>query len=182
MTRHILGRLAVVFALSAPMALTTGCTVGDNNDRQLTPVEATAELNKLPSLEQATRDLQAAVDQIMAAINGIVPGLSWGASKMASLGGCPPPYDRTDGQNQILDGHYAHAPGLTGEQWSKIVDAAKAKAATVGATTMQVMRDDPNERDVVFTAPDRTEIQIGYRGNIAISAQTACRLSEANRG
>ncbi|MBX9639094.1 MAG: LppA family lipoprotein, partial [Mycobacteriaceae bacterium] len=68
------------------------------------------------------------------------------------------------------------------QNWAAIVEAAKASAAKLDATDVQVIRDQPADRDVWFSGPTGIFIKIGYAGNLGVSGFTGCRLPRDKKG
>ena len=66
------------------------------------------------------------------------------------------------------------------EQGHDLLVVAKEAAATIGATKVQTMKDEPRNH-VWFTGPAGVFIKFSYKGNMVVSGYTGCRLPEAKR-
>ncbi|SLI42299.1 lipoprotein LppV [Mycobacteroides abscessus subsp. bolletii] len=152
------------------------------NDRyqRTSPTEATkaeATLASLPSLEETKEQVQNAINEIISTASNLNPEISWRQSNNADSGGCLPPYDTTKGQTAFLPNSIAANANISEAQWTNIFEAAKASAAKIGATEVQVYHDSPGNHDVRYSSNTGTFIKVGYAGNLIISGSTGCRLS-----
>jgi hypothetical protein len=150
----------------------TGCSAGGGD-----PVAA---LRALPSLEDTARDVGSVVEEIVAAADAAAPGLVW-TQTGGSVSVCTEAYAKTDGQRQSLPARVGSGVALGEEQWARVEAAARAAAARVGATEVQVMQDGPGNHDEFLLGPGGMRIQVGYAGDLAISASTGCRLAQKYR-
>ncbi len=170
-------------ALCAALLLTaTACTMTHPGSPQPT---ASADINDQlmawPSLEETKRQLQAAVDEISTAASTIVPGIRFTDYYGESGLKCDGPYADTAARARYLPDRAGEGAAVSEDQWAKVRDVAKAAAAKVGATDVQVMKDSPGDHDVWFTGPGGISIKLASRANLVISGYTGCRLLEEDR-
>lgn len=137
--------------------------------------QALEQLRSLPSLEDTKTQVQAVMDEIISASIRVIPAMVWNTQANAVGSGCLAPYDQTGGKSYHLPNHYARAD-VSEADWAKILQAAQRAAAKLDATEVQIMKDEPGDRDVRFYGPARISIGIGYGGNLGISGYTGCRL------
>lgn len=158
------------------MTLTlTGCHVENKQAPQADPQQ---QLAQRPSLEATQAQLQGAFDQIATAVDALVPGIAWEDGGNETSMGCFEPYDETAGRIYFMPNRIAPGIPLTSEQWASIETAARAAAAGIGATTVQVMADSPTHHDISFSSPDGIEMEVGWQGSVLIAGSTGCRLPE----
>lgn len=181
-TRRLRGLLSAVTAL----ALTaTGCDM--TGPYEPTPPnvadEAAQVLQSLPSLEETQRQVQAAVEDIKAAVGRIIPGVTWRSNTDASglRTQCAKPYDQSKGGYFTLPNEIAASVQISESQWSQIEQAATAAAAKLEASEIQVMRNEPGFHDVGFHGPGGLSIKVGYHGNLVVSGDTGCRLPDTEK-
>lgn len=138
--------------------------------------KALQELKALPSLEDTTAQVQAAIDEITAVASTLIPSMRWETPHEGSSDNCQRPYEQTDGQSYFLPNRVAENVVLSEENWAAIAKVAKDSAAKIGATDVQVMKDHPGDHDVWFTGPTGISIKVGYAGNLGVAGYTGCRL------
>jgi hypothetical protein len=175
--RGFVGGCAVV------LTLVTGCDV--NQPYQPTPstdaAQASEELRKLPSLEETTTKLEGALNSITAAASQRIPSIIWINGTNDDSGSCPAPYDKSDGMSAYLPNRIAESVSVSEQDWQDLLAVAKQAAATVDATDVQTMKDEPRNHDVWFSGPAGVFIKFSYKGNMVVSGYTGCRLPEAKR-
>lgn len=175
MRRELLGAGVVVLVLA------TGCDV--NQQYQPTPstdaAQAVEELRSLPSLEETTTKLQEALDSITAAASQRIPSIVWINGTNEDSGSCPAPYDTSDGISAYLPNRIAEDVAMSEQDWGDLLVVAKDAAATVGATDVQTMKDEPRNHDVWFTGAAGLSVKVSYKGNLVVAGYTGCRLPEA---
>ena len=135
------------------------------------------ELKSLPSLEDTKIQVQSAMDQITTAASKIIPTIVWETGNNAETDSCQRPYEQTDGKRYFLPNRFAENVTVSENDWSEILNVAKASAAKIGATDVQVFHDQPGKHDVGFYGPTGIYIKVGYMGNLGVSGYTGCRLS-----
>jgi glucose/arabinose dehydrogenase len=171
-------RSSLGICATALLVLATGCDV--NEPYPPTPstqaAQASEQLNSLPSLEETKVDVQAAIDEITSAATKVIPGIVWIAATNAGEGNCEAPYEQTDGRRYFLPNQVAERVSVSEDQWAELLQAAKAAAAKLEATDVQVMADQPGHHDVWFTGPAGVFIKFSYKGNMVVSGFTGCRL------
>ena len=169
----LLAAMVVAIAIT-----TTGCHVSEPNPP--TPstesTKALEQLISLPSLEDTTTQVQAAIDQITAAASKAIPGIVWTTATNEDIGNCEAPYEQSDGKRYFLPNRVAESVAISEQQWSDLLQTAKDAAAKLGATDIQVMQDEPGKHDVWFTGPAGVFIKFSYKGNMVVSGYTGCRL------
>ncbi|ORV98384.1 LppA family lipoprotein [Mycobacterium kyorinense] len=133
-------------------------------------------LSTLPSLEDTTAQVDAAMNEITSAASKLIPGIIWETGENADTGYCQQPYEQTDAKDYFLPNRIAANVSVSEQDWAKILDATKKAAAKLDATESQVMQDKPGDHDVRFYGPARISIGVGYRGNLVVSGYTGCRL------
>lgn len=173
-------RGAAVACAGALALLTTGCNVNQPNPptASTAATQALEQLQSLPTLEDTKTQIENAVAEIKDAANRVVPSLQWQSLNGESGANCKAPYEQTDGKSLYLPDAVAAGADISETDWSTILVAAKASAAKLGATDVQVMQDGPRNHDVGFYGPTGMFIKIGYQGNLGISAFTGCRLPQ----
>ncbi len=170
-------------ALCAALLLTTtGCTMTHpGSPKPTASADINDQLMAWPSLEETKRQLEGAVTEISTAATTIVPGIRFTDYHGESGLKCDGPYGDTAARGRYLPDRAGEGAKVSEEQWAKIVDVAKAAAAKVGATDVQVMKDSPGDHDVWFTGPGGIAIKLSSRVNLVISGYTGCRLLEEDR-
>lgn len=168
----------LVAVLVAGALATAGCHV--KQPYEPTPPTDAAKaldvLKSLPSLEDTKAQVQAAMNEITTATSKLIPSIIWETPDEGSTGNCERPYEQTDGQRYFLPDKIAVRVPVSEQQWAKIEETAKAAAAKLDATEVQVMKDQPGNHDVGFYGPTGIFIKVGYRGNLVVSGYTGCRL------
>ncbi|MGK8505718.1 LppA family lipoprotein [Nocardia asiatica] len=148
---------------------------------------ATAELAALPSSESAERQVASVVEQIAAAASAIEPALRWSRSEERALGPCYGPYAHTGGRRVVLPRYRADG-SLPERAWPELREAARALAASVGATDVLPGADSSPDRHVTFGGADgaewdsNTELSVfADRRSMTITATVGCRLPAGDR-
>ena len=174
-------RLHDLLLTLAAVALTTaGCHMTGPSDP--TPpsntVKAAQVLQSLPSLEDTQNQVQAAVADIKTAVDRLIPAITWWTATEGSglRSDCMTPYEQSMGERFNLPDEVARNVEVSEEQWAKIQEAARAAAAPLEATEIQVMQDRPGFHDIGFYGPAGLFIKVAYHGNLVISGYTGCRL------
>jgi hypothetical protein len=151
-----------------------------------TPPEPTAsnslaQLKALPSLEDTKSQVQNAMSEITTAAAGVVPEIQWLSIHGEDTGNCESPYEQTDGKRVFLPDSVAEGTQISEAQWTTILAAAKVSAVKIGATEVQVMKDQPGNHDVWFSGPAGISVKIAYHGNLVVSGYTGCRLPQSKK-
>ena len=139
------------------------------------PTDAIDELRALPSLEDTKAQVQAAMDQIIAAAGAAIPTATWQTADNEQEDWCEPPYG-TSGRRYFLPNRIAPKAAVSEQNWADILKVAKDAAAGVGATSVQVIHDEPGNHDVWFSGPAGIFIKVSYQGNLVVAGYTGCRL------
>lgn len=134
------------------------------------------ELKSLPSFNATKAQVQAAMTEITSQAQKLIPSITWQTFHEGSAGNCAEPYAHTAGQDYFFPDQVAVRADVSDESWAKIVAVAKDSAAKIGATTVQVMHDEPGNHDVWFSGATGMYIKVGYQGNLVVSGYTGCRL------
>ncbi|ULP47749.2 MULTISPECIES: LppA family lipoprotein [Mycolicibacter] len=169
-----------LFAVLAIVALTAGCHVSQPYEPTPPSVaaEALAVLKSLPSFEDTQTQVAATMNEITAAAKQLIPSIVWETLDEGDGGNCERPYEQTDGKRYFLPDAVARDVTVSEQAWAKLEEAAKAAAAKLDATEIQVMQDQPGNHDVGFYGPTGLFIKVGYRGNLVVSGYTGCRLPQ----
>ena len=172
-------RYRLLSAVLVAIAITTtGCHV--SQPYPPTPsTEATKaldQLKSLPSLEDTTGRVQAAIDEITTTASRAMPAIVWTTASNEDSGNCEAPYEQTDGKRHFLPNHVAENVVVSEQQWTDLLQVAKDAVAKLDATDVQVMQDQPGKHDVWFTGPAGVFIKFSYKGNMVVSGYTGCRL------
>lgn len=138
--------------------------------------EALELVKSLPSFEDTQAQVQAALNEIMAAARRLIPSITWVTPTEGSGIGCERPYEQTGGQGYFLPHQVAIRVAVSEQQWAEIEQAAKESAVKVDATDKQVMQDQPGNHDVGFYGPAGIFIKVSYGGNLVVAGYTGCRL------
>lgn len=118
------------------------------------------------------------MNEITAAAKQLIPSIVWETLDEGDGGNCERPYEQTDGKRYFLPDAVARDVTVSEQAWAKLEEAAKAAAAKLDATEIQVMQDQPGNHDVGFYGPTGLFIKVGYRGNLVVSGYTGCRLPQ----
>ena len=162
--------------------LLTGCTMTHpETPKPAASSEINDKLMALPSLEETKRQLEGAINEISTAATTIVPGIRFTDYHGESGLKCDGPYADTAARGRYLPDRAGEGAKISEDQWARIADVAKAAAAKVDATNVQVMKDSPGDHDVWFTGPGGSAIKLAYKVNLAITGYTGCRLLEKAR-
>lgn len=175
--------IAVVAAVAAILLTATGCHVA--KPYEPTPstdtTKAVTDLKALPSFEDTQAQVQAAVNEIAAAVTALIPAAQFEDLHGGTTDACEQPYEQTGGKRYFLPDRMAANVAVSEGDWAKIFQAAKTSAAKLGATDIQAMHDQPGNHDVGFYGPAGLFIKVGYQGNVGISGYTGCRLPANTR-
>lgn len=161
----------VVSVIVAAALLLAGCANSDDGPA----AQARQEVAALPSLEDTKTQLTAAMDQIVTAVKALLPKAVWDDGGNETTTSCNSTYADTDGKMWFAPNRVVPEVPLLPEKWDTIAAAARAAAARIGATEVQVERDLPTHRDVWFRGPAGMAIEVAYQGNLVIAGTTGCR-------
>ncbi|WP_445169291.1 LppA family lipoprotein [Mycolicibacterium sp. Dal123E01] len=138
--------------------------------------KALTDLKTLPSLQDTQTQVQGAVNEISSAVTALIPAAHFEDLHGGATDKCEQPYEQTGGKRYFLPDRVAANIAVSEADWDKILQAAKASAAKLGATDIQTMQDQPGNHNVGFYGPAGLFIKVGYQGNLGISGYTGCRL------
>jgi Lipoprotein confined to pathogenic Mycobacterium len=82
----------------------------------------------------------------------------------------------TSGRRYFLPNRIAPQAAVSEQNWADILKVAKDAAAGVGATSVQVIHDEPGNHDVWISGPAGIFIKVSYQGNLVVAGYTGCRL------
>ncbi|WP_307857429.1 LppA family lipoprotein [Mycobacterium sp. SM1] len=109
-------------AIVATALTTAGCHV--KQPYEPTPptdaAKALEVLKTLPSLEDTTSQVDAAMNEITSAASKLIPGIIWETADNADTGNCQQPYEQTDGKDYFLPNRVANHVTLSEQNWAKI--------------------------------------------------------------
>lgn len=172
-SRHLIGVFTIALALA-----TTGCHV--EQPQPPTPSAAATptadELQSLPSLEETASQVRAVMTEITDAASKLDPTITWLPLHGDERGNCEAPYQSGDGKRLFLPDQVAEGAHVSEAHWVMILAAATTAAAKIGATDVQVMKDQSGNHDVWFTGPAGISVKTAYHGNLVVSGYTGCRL------
>ncbi|MGH3643218.1 MAG: LppA family lipoprotein [Mycobacterium sp.] len=137
--------------------------------------QAAVSLTSLPSLEDTQASIKAAIEQVGQQISAIAPGVAFDWRRTASRAGCNPPYEQSDGK-QILMPNYVSEVPIPEQNWNQAYSIAKDAAAALGAATITVFKDAPNDHDVQFSDNSGTTLRLGSQVSALVTGGTGCRL------
>jgi hypothetical protein len=188
MTRQLI-RGGIGACVAAVALLATGCQMENtakpsesaSSVASHSAADALAQLKALPSLEDTKTQVQNAMTEITTAAAGVVPEIQWLSIHGEDTGNCESPYEQTDGKRLFLPDSVAEGARISEPQWTTILAAATASATKIGATEVQVMKDQPGNHDVWFSGPTGISIKVAYHGNLVVSGYTGCRLPQNKR-
>ncbi len=132
-------------------------------------------LRQRPSFEAAQQQYLSAVTDTANRIAALVPGMTWDLREN-SWRGCGGRFVGTDGVQAYV---YAVFNLATPETlWPTALQIVKDSAATLGATDVRAIVDEPGNRDVMMTGGDGIEVEFGTAKATILSAKSDCRLRQ----
>ncbi len=187
MTRSTKSRRIAASAAGLCVAalLMTGCD--DVNKDPYRPstsddtAHATEVLAGLPSLEETEPTITAAIEAIAAAATTLDPRLQWVWRNGRSQAGCAPPYEQTSGQLVYVPDYVSDNAPIREDLWPRIYELARAEAAKIGATKVEVLKDQPGLHTVRFYNETGTAIRLGTEVAASLAGETGCRLPQAKK-
>lgn len=157
--------------------LATGCHV--NNPYQPTdPTKASQAadtLSALPSLQDTYAQVETAILHLGQQITTIAPTVSWDWRREDSRGNCMAPIEQTDGERIVFRSYVSDTP-IPEQHWQQVYNLAVETAHSLGADSLTVFKDNPNDHDVQFTSDTGTTLRFGSQAAALISGSTGCRL------
>jgi hypothetical protein len=141
--------------------------------------QAADELTSLPSLEDTQNALKAAIGGVGQRISAIdptvTPPVAFGWRHAPSRTGCKPPYEQSAGKDILLPSYVSEVP-IAEQHWKQAYGIAQQAAAALGAATVTVFKDAPNDHDVQFSNDTGTTLRLGSQAAALITGSTGCRL------
>ncbi len=181
MTRVLARWLAACVVVVAALML-TGCGGVLDDPYKATggadTAAAAAKLVPLPALEETEARVRQAVVELATYISTLDAGLQWHWNRDRSPSDCNRPYDQTQGRSVYLPLYVASGP-IPDLVWPQAKQRARELAASVGATSSSVGKEQPGGRAGLFYSPEGTKLLLGDGVNAIISSDTGCRLPAA---
>jgi hypothetical protein len=181
-TTQPLRRLGAIACVTSFALVATGCHV-KNPYQPTDPTQASqaaTSLESLPSLEDTQAQMTSTIEHVGQQISAIAPTVTFTWRREESRGGCPPPYEQSDGQEILLANYVSEVP-IPEANWKQAYDIASQAAHTLGASTATVFKDAPNDHDVQFSSDTGTILRIGSQAAALITGSTGCRLPAGKR-
>lgn len=150
----------------------------NNPNKPTDPTEASkaaAALTTLPSLEDTKTQVETAIVQLGHEISAIAPTVIWEWRFDDSRGNCTSPYEQSDGERILLRKYVSDTP-IPEQDWNQAYDLAQQAARSLGATSLTVFKDTPNNHDVQFTSDTGTTLRFGSQAAALLTGSTGCRL------
>lgn len=126
-----------------------------------------------PSDMQAT--MTSTIERVGQQISGLAPEVVWAWRREPSKGGCIPPYEQSEGK-QILMPNYVSEVPIPEQNWKQAYEITQQAANTLGAATVTVFKDNPNDHDVQFSSDTGTKLRLASQAAAVITGGTGCRL------
>jgi hypothetical protein len=180
MTRQPNGRQIIAWGAAICLLLVTGCDVSEPYPPTPSTDAASAQIRieSLPSLEETTAQIEAAIGEITRAAGNLAPGIVWTSASNTDKGNCEAPYEQTEGKRYFLPNQVAPSAVVSEDAWSSLLAVVRDAAAKLGAVDVQVISDRPRNHDVWFSGPAGLFIKISYKGNLVVAGYTGCRLPQ----
>ena len=174
---HHAQRLGVFVWVVAITVGATGCHVSSPHlptDPGQTSEVAPA-LTALPTLEDTQAQITSAIERVGQQISAIVPAMTWAWRREASRGGCRPPFEQSGGHEVLLANYVSDVP-IPEQNWKQAYDIAARAASELGAATVTVFKDAPDDHDVQFSDDTGTTLRVGSQKASLLTGSTGCRL------
>ena len=136
---------------------------------------AASSLNSLPSLEDTQTTMKATIEQVGQKISAIAPAVVFSWRRTTTRTECSPPYEQSDGLQVRMPNYVSEVP-IPEQSWGQAYEIAKEAAATLGATTITVFKDAPNDHDVQVSNDTGTTLRVGSQAAALVTGGTGCRL------
>ncbi|MEU0540873.1 LppA family lipoprotein [Nocardia sp. NPDC005978] len=172
-------RIRLHVAAAAVLLTMTGCdrAVSDPAEQTSRAESDNAErtLAGLPSLEESKAELEAAVLQLAAYIDTLVPGLRW-EWKDSELGAeCSPPFEKSQGVKLFLR-HYTASGPVPDDLWPAVAQRAKELAAPLGSTEVETFPEQAGNHGVRYFGSNAPVLWARSGAATVITSNTGCRL------
>ena len=170
-------RLGILVWVAAMMLGATGCHVS-SPDKPADPGQTSAaapDLTSLPTLEDTQAQITSTIERVGQQISAIAPAVTWAWRREASRGGCRPPFEQSDGREVLLANYVSDVP-IPEQNWKQAYDIAARAAGELGAATVTVFKDAPDNHDVQFSDDTGTTLRFGSQQAALLTGSTGCRL------
>ncbi len=146
----------------------------------MTPEE---QLRARPSFEQLEREYLAMLDEMRAALSGVVPALRWRTPRSSVRGGslCREPFTTVDGA-AIGDYDSGSALGnVPDADWPRAVQVVAGIAARHGLTQLTPLTDRPGDHVVNISGPWGQSLEFGTAVDTTLAVFGPCLLHASAR-
>ncbi|WP_167104978.1 LppA family lipoprotein [Mycobacterium sp. DL592] len=137
--------------------------------------QAAASLTSLPTLEDTKAQLTSAIEHVGQKISALAPAVTFAWRREESRVGCRPPYEQSEGQVIMLPSYVSDVP-VPEQDWKQAYDIAAQAARSLGADSVTVFKDAPDDHDVQFSSDTGTIVRLASQKAAVVSGHTGCRL------
>ncbi|MGL6236857.1 MAG: LppA family lipoprotein [Segniliparus sp.] len=130
------------------------------------------------SVQQAAKELEAAIAKTADKIAALVPGLTWKWQYDQGNVGCPQDKAADTRVTRFATRLAGFESAIPEDVWPQAVAIARADAEFLGMTDKVAYQDAAKNHDIVFSSEDGGEIRIGTAVEASIRGKTPCRLME----
>ena len=135
-----------------------------------------AQLQSLPSIDQAVATYSAMEVEIRAAIVGAAPTVQWVVEQPEPNSGCSKPFDNLGGRTVTLLSHGTNTP-IPDEAWPATLAAAETIARRHGFNQTFMKVDQPGNHQARFTnTTDGAYSDLGTLADVVLQTYTGCHL------
>jgi hypothetical protein len=134
-------------------------------------------LRSKPSFEEAKTEYSAQMDRIAQEITDLVPGITWHVEEN-SWRGCGGDYAWTRARQVYY--YIVFDQPIPDSLWPRALQIVKDGAARLGATTVDILVDQPHNRDLTIPGADGEEFEFGTAKQTILSAKSDCRMRETD--
>jgi hypothetical protein len=171
-----MSRRAIVLLVVA--VLVGGCGPQKSNDEGTT-MATEQNLRDKPSFEEAQAEYRTALQAMAQRIAELTPGTSWAFSDQTPWLACSGDYIGTDAKHAYFSANFEQP--IPDAVWSQALRIVTDGAAEFGASELSTFKDEPGDHDVAIAGPDGVEFKLGTKKKASLTAQSDCRLSEADK-
>jgi hypothetical protein len=177
MMRRLITAVAVAGAL-----LAGGCGPAPTDDKEspMATEDVEAGLRQKPSFEAAQADYRAAVESMADRIAALTPGTTWAFSDQTPWLACSGDYIDTNARHVYFSADFEQP--IPDTAWPQALQIVRDGAARFGATDVSTFQDEPGDHDVAIAGADGVEFKLGTKKKASLTAQSDCRLTEADKG
>jgi len=159
----------------------SGCGATDSGSQGNPGPSRVAELESglrsKPSFEVAKTEYSAQMDRMAQDITGLVPAIKWHV-KENSWRGCGGDYVWTRAEQVYY--YILFDQPIPDSLWPRALQIVKGGAARFGATTVGMLVDQPNNRELTISGADGVEFEFGTATQTILSAKSDCRMRETD--